>query len=164
METKPFLDQVRVASPCRARWETMHGDDRVRFCDQCRKYVYDLSALTGAEAGALIRRPEGSLCARLHRRADGRILTRDCPVGRWRRRAGSLAAGLTTVLLLGTLAAVGVGRREGGPVSPFRQKIDGWIYEVKLKLGMIKPTVVMGEICVTLPAPAPSPVAPAVNQ
>jgi hypothetical protein len=164
MESKLFLDQMRVASPCRARWETMHGDDRVRFCDQCRKYVYDLSALTDAEAGALIRRTEGSLCARLHRRADGRILTRDCPVGQWHRRAGRLTAGLAVGLLLGTLAAVGVGRREGGPVSPLRQKIDGWIYEAKLKLGMIKPTVVMGEICVTPPAPTASPVARAVNQ
>jgi hypothetical protein len=164
METKPFLDQVRVASPCQARWETLRGDDRVRFCDQCRKHVYDLSALTDAEAEALIRRTEGSLCARLHRRADGRVLTRDCPVGQWRRRAGRLAAGLAAGLLLGTLAAVGSGRREGGPVSPLRQKIDGWIYEAKLKLGMIKPTAVLGEICVTPPVPAASPVAPAVNQ
>lgn len=31
------LDGLRVASPCSASWYRMTGDDRVRFCDQCRK-------------------------------------------------------------------------------------------------------------------------------
>ena len=40
------LDDLRVASPCPASWDAMVGDDRVRFCGQCQKSVYDIKALT----------------------------------------------------------------------------------------------------------------------
>jgi hypothetical protein len=37
--------------------------------------------MTRREAEALLRETEGRLCARLYRRADGTILTENCPVG-----------------------------------------------------------------------------------
>lgn len=37
--------------------------------------------MTRREAEALLREKEGQLCARLYRRADGTILTENCPVG-----------------------------------------------------------------------------------
>ncbi len=44
--------------------------------------VHDLAAYTAAEVDALLRHREGRrLCVNLYRRADGRVLTRDCPVG-----------------------------------------------------------------------------------
>ena len=80
------LEKLRVASPCPARWEEMAGDDRVRFCGTCRKNVYNLSALQRSEAEALVARHEGKMCATFFRRADGTVLTADCPVGRRRTR------------------------------------------------------------------------------
>ncbi|HLJ56423.1 MAG TPA: hypothetical protein VKT77_15395 [Chthonomonadaceae bacterium] len=79
----PLLQNVRVASPCRASWEEMDpvDGDRVRFCAGCRKRVYNLSALCQAEAEGLLREHEGHLCVRYYRRRDGTILTADCPVG-----------------------------------------------------------------------------------
>jgi hypothetical protein len=59
----------------------MHGDNRVRFCDQCQLNVYNLSELSRVEAERLIAATEGRLCARFYRRADGTVLTKDCPVG-----------------------------------------------------------------------------------
>jgi hypothetical protein len=76
-----MLVRVRVASKCTADWEEMLGAERVRFCPQCSLNVYDLSAMTRREAEELIATREGRLCARLYRRADGTVLTRDCPVG-----------------------------------------------------------------------------------
>ena len=74
------LDALEIATPCSARWEDMSGDERVRHCAECRLQVYDLSALPRAEAEALLRRHEGQrLCVRLYRRADGRVLSQDCP-------------------------------------------------------------------------------------
>ncbi len=75
------LDDVRVASPCPADWDAMAGTDQARFCDQCHKNVYNLSALTRAEAEALVLEKEGHLCVRYYARADGTVLTQDCPVG-----------------------------------------------------------------------------------
>jgi hypothetical protein len=86
----PLLDAVSIAAPCTASWEQMVGDEHVRFCGQCEKNVYNLSSLPREEAEALLLAKEGNMCVRLFRRADGTVLTSDCPVGvkkRRRRRA-----------------------------------------------------------------------------
>ena len=75
------LDHVKVAAPCPAEWERMTGDDRKRFCHQCSLNVYNLSGMTRREAESLIVNSEGRLCVRYFRRADGTILTSNCPVG-----------------------------------------------------------------------------------
>src|SRR5262245_28675542 len=75
------LDRIAVASPCPMAWNDMVGDDRVRFCNQCNLNVYNISTMTKPEAESFIANAEGRICAKLYRRADGSILTRDCPVG-----------------------------------------------------------------------------------
>lgn len=75
------VDRMRIATPCPVSWEQMTGDNRVRFCDHCQLNVYNIAELTHAEADKLIAATEGRLCARLYRRADGSVLTKDCPVG-----------------------------------------------------------------------------------
>ena len=59
----------------------MIGTDQSRFCGQCSKNVYNLSGMTRGEAEELITRSEGRLCVRFYRRADGSVLTQNCPVG-----------------------------------------------------------------------------------
>src|SRR3954469_22981979 len=75
------LEMVRVASPCPADWDSMKGDDRVRFCGQCNLNVYNLSGMTRDEAEELVNSAEGRLCVQLLVREDGTVLTQDCPVG-----------------------------------------------------------------------------------
>lgn len=75
------LSHVRVAAPCRADWERMRGNDRVRFCDQCSMNVYNLSNMAKKDAEALILGMEGRLCVRYYSRSDGSILTDNCPAG-----------------------------------------------------------------------------------
>ena len=75
------LEAVRIASPCRADWDKMQGDERVRFCGTCAKNVYNLSSLSRKEAEKLIQEKEGQLCVRFYQRADGTMLTDNCPVG-----------------------------------------------------------------------------------
>jgi hypothetical protein len=81
--TKPSLplESIRIASPCRASWEKMAGDDRVRYCQECKLNVYNLSEMTRTEAERLIASREGRLCVRFYRRADGTMITQDCPKG-----------------------------------------------------------------------------------
>ena len=75
------LGDVKIASPCQADWNEMYGDERKRFCAHCRLNVYNLSAMSRGEAERLVASAEGRLCVRFYRRADGTILTQDCPVG-----------------------------------------------------------------------------------
>ena len=99
------LDQIKVASPCHADWNAMLGTEQIRFCGQCRKNVYNLSKMARAEAEKVVLQHEGHLCVRFHTRADGTMLTQDCPVGlraaRYRRmKKFSYAA--TVLLACGT--------------------------------------------------------------
>jgi len=75
------LDNIQVAAPCPMSWEKMSGDDRVRHCQECKLNVYNLSEMTRRDAESLISSREGRLCVRFYRRADGTVLTRDCPRG-----------------------------------------------------------------------------------
>lgn len=76
-----LLSHVQVAAPCNASWNDMQGTDRIRFCNECKLNVYNLSAMSAKEAEKLIIEKEGKLCARFFRRTDGTILTENCPVG-----------------------------------------------------------------------------------
>ena len=105
----PMLDDVRIASPCDVSWSSMEGDSDVRYCSSCKKHVYNLSMMSRAEAEAVLvaaKATEGA-CVRLYRRADGTVITDDCPIGArrrrfWRRTSGLAAAGILAAAL-GTL-------------------------------------------------------------
>jgi hypothetical protein len=77
------LDHLKIAAPCPADWDRMFSfeDERVRFCSQCNLNVYNLSGMSRQEAEALITKTEGRLCVRFYRKADGSILTQNCPIG-----------------------------------------------------------------------------------
>jgi hypothetical protein len=85
LPTVAGLDAITIPSPCPVSWGSMQGDARVRFCAQCGQHVYNLSEMRAAEAVRLIEGHEGRLCVQLFRRADGTVLTADCPIG-WRLR------------------------------------------------------------------------------
>jgi hypothetical protein len=103
------LNNVTVATPCPADWDSMIGSERVRFCGQCELNVYNLSAMSRPEAESLITRTEGRLCVRFYRRRDGSIITKDCPVGlrELKRRASRIKRAIASSIL-GFLAGIGL--------------------------------------------------------
>lgn len=102
----PVLDNIRVASPCSAQWANMTGDERTRQCGSCQKAVYNLSAMTRAEAEALLVEKEGRLCVRYYQRADGTIMTADCSVGIAKKRKRRIMFAGAAVLAAGAAIAV----------------------------------------------------------
>ena len=95
------LHDIRVAAPCPADWNKMIGDERVRHCAECNLNVYNLSAMSEREVQKLIVASQGRLCTRFYRRADGTMLTQDCPRGLRavaRRVSRTVAAVLTAVM------------------------------------------------------------------
>jgi hypothetical protein len=78
---RKLLKQVRIAAPCHASWDSMKGDDRIRFCGECKLNVYNISEMTASEATGLIRGHEGRLCIRMYQRPDGTVISKNCPVG-----------------------------------------------------------------------------------
>ncbi|MDQ4119941.1 MAG: hypothetical protein M3209_00555 [Acidobacteriota bacterium] len=104
------LANVRVASPCPANWDEMIGDERKRFCGQCKLNVYNLSGMTRNDAENLLMNAEGRLCVRFYRRADGSVLTQDCPVG-WRAFKRNLSRTATAAFsfVVGLFGGLGFG-------------------------------------------------------
>ncbi|HSS20746.1 MAG TPA: carboxypeptidase-like regulatory domain-containing protein [Pyrinomonadaceae bacterium] len=126
MKATSNLDRIHVATPCPASWEQMTGDDRVRFCDECQLNVYNLSALTRIEAESLIAASEGKLCGRFFRRADGTVITSDCPVGlrALRLRVSKRVAAVFAAIVSLTSAAFGQQASPDKPVAcPTQAKI-----------------------------------------
>jgi len=95
------LDNMRVAAPCNADWEQMIGNERARFCGQCNLNVYNLSSMTRSEAESFIAQNEGRLCVRYYHRADGSVITENCPVGlrAIRRKMSYLARAMISAVL-----------------------------------------------------------------
>lgn len=75
------LDKIKIAAPCGADWNEMRGDDRKRHCAMCKLNVYNLSEMTREEAESFLINSEGRVCLRVYRRADGTVITKNCPVG-----------------------------------------------------------------------------------
>lgn len=118
------LDNVRVAKPCPADWNGMFGSDRKRFCGDCKLNVYNLSDMTRAEAENFLLESEGRMCVRFYRRADGTMLTKDCPVGlaALKKRVSRALTAVFSMLagLFGGLIAFGI-FREAAPVRVMGQ-------------------------------------------
>lgn len=148
MNMRIDLDKIRVASPCNARWDDMAGDERARFCGQCQKNVFNLSAMTRMQIETLIREKEGKFCGRFYQRPDGRMITADCPTG-WRRRRDRLVRGggavFATVLLLLGLRATGRAQEKNKPAVT-RGDLAQLMGEVSVS------PAIMGKIAVPQPA------------
>lgn len=101
------LDGISIASPCSANWAEMYGDERKRYCSECKLNVYNLSEMTQREAESFLINSEGRVCLRVFRRADGTVLTQDCPVG-WRalKKRASQTATAALALILGIFGGI----------------------------------------------------------
>jgi hypothetical protein len=91
------LQNVGIASPCPADWERMVGDNRVRYCSECKLNVYNLSELTRREAEDLIAGHEGRLMRPVLsscRRNDSHAELPQGPAG---RGSASLARGWSVI-------------------------------------------------------------------
>jgi hypothetical protein len=154
MKNRINLDDLRVATPCFARWEDMAGDERARFCGQCSKDVFNLSAMTHGEIERLIQKTEGKFCGRLYQRPDGRMLTADCPAGKMRRRnrlarlGGTLFAAV--MFLFGArplLLAQGKLKSDATNTEPRRLMGEMSVSPARMGDMALPPPMVMGGIC-----------------
>jgi hypothetical protein len=98
---KNLLDRVEIASPCTANWDAMTGTDQIRFCSECRKYVYNLSEMTRREAEALLASRGNQMCARLIRDLNGATLSVDSlpPVRLLGWKPGPVASAVVSAII-----------------------------------------------------------------
>jgi hypothetical protein len=112
----PMLANVRVAQKCNARWQEMIGDEQRRYCTHCERHVYNLSAMTAGQAESLLRDTNGQICKRIFRRADGTVLTADCPVGSATARRETVRLAVVAAVATAT-ALAGAASLDDTPVT-----------------------------------------------
>lgn len=108
MSATDLLDSIQVREPCNSDWDSMIGNDQVRFCEHCALSVHDLSQMTRKRARRLVAKSNGRLCVRYQRRPDGSLVTRmPQKLFHISRRASRIAAGAfsATLSLSGAVAA-----------------------------------------------------------
>ena len=156
------LDCIEIPIPCKASWDDMAGDERVRHCGDCRQNVYNIAAFSRREATQLLQQRSGRVCLRIFRRPDGTVITDDCRARlRAARKRGLLIfAGTLVVVFWAQICAqfVGMmglkrvlgsgGHTMGAPV------IRGVRPEVPV-MGALPPGPVMGEPPVPVMGEAP---------
>src|ERR1700704_5599742 len=74
MPSKNFLDNIIIPSPCTADWNSMTGNDQVRFCEHCNLDVRNLSLMTRNQAERIVARSNGRLCVRYQHDSTARPL------------------------------------------------------------------------------------------
>jgi ankyrin repeat protein len=49
-------ERLEISEPCSVEWDSMAGNERVRFCAHCRLHVHNLAEITPRQAMELILR------------------------------------------------------------------------------------------------------------
>lgn len=94
MSINDVMKRAQIAAPCHVDWDTMSGDEKTRFCGDCKQNVYNASEMTDEEVLQLLERAKSGsrVCMQIYRRDDGTFLTKNCPVGLQRLRERAFAA------------------------------------------------------------------------
>jgi hypothetical protein len=133
---------IRIASPCSADWNRMAGDERVRYCPECKLDVYNFSEMSDAEIGSIVSHREGRLCARFYQRSDGTMLTRNCPVALRavvRRVSGFASAALAAMISVGPAFAKAPLTKNGPALFQIQPAQTGISLEVVDVTGAVVP-------------------------
>ncbi len=104
---KIFLNDISIASPCSADWNSMRGNDQVRFCEHCNLNVHDLSAMSRMRAERLVSRSNGRLCVRFISDSAGLLMSQPAQKRKLHQigpRVSRIAAGAFTAALSVTSA------------------------------------------------------------
>jgi hypothetical protein len=142
----PSLDLIQIASPCTANWDLMQGDERMRYCGECKLNVFNLSDMTRDEATAFLAERTGRTCVRMFKRADGTVITRDCPVGLAALRARLVRLSLATFAMLFAITATALTAFGKLPY------VSSYLSQGKFdRFHLHRNTVMMGAVCPPAP-------------
>ncbi len=124
MNEVPAADarDLRIQDPCSKQWHELVGDDRKRYCSECKLHVFSSTALARDEALFLRDQAPGRFCMRIEYDRAGRALYLDSPAPEPARVAARDAAqGPPAISLerrLALAAAAGLLAACGSSVNP----------------------------------------------
>ena len=117
-----LLDVIDIPEPCQVPWDSMTGDERIRFCGMCKKKVYNISEMGTSEAERFLQQNLGSVCFGFVRRADGTIVTDKCPKVLKPVRNGFRLLKKVVALILGTVMSSSAAMAQGDNKGQFKKQ------------------------------------------
>ena len=98
------VSEFRIPSPCDVAWDSMIGNDRIRFCEHCQLSVHNIDFSSPKQIKRLVARSRGRLCVNYLQPAPQKA---PAPVlHKIGRRASRIAAGaFSATLSLSTAVA-----------------------------------------------------------
>src|SRR5258705_4584695 len=117
MSNKDVFAQINISSPCTADWDSMIGNDQIRFCQHCQLSVHNLSQISDKQLRRLIAKTQSRLCVRYAQpkksvQSAARVLHQ---IGR--RTSAIAASAFTASLSLSSSLAGTLPFKEAGTVS-----------------------------------------------
>ncbi len=103
----PIENYKMAQKTCPFTWGEMDAPkERFRYCDKCNANVYNFTGMDLPEAEELIFKREERRNAPLFRRADGKFMTKDCPVALKKKygMAMMIAGGILVLAIIAGLA------------------------------------------------------------
>jgi len=94
------LEGISIERPCPKRWAELAGDEKRRFCSECRLHVTNLSAFTQPEAREFLAAQTGRVCVTYVPSEQGGAMLRAAPRRRLVRRLAEAASFLLGLLFL----------------------------------------------------------------
>jgi len=64
MASDDFVSRFQITSPCTQDWDSMVGNDQIRFCTHCERSVHDFSTMNRKQIKRLVAKSKGRLCVR----------------------------------------------------------------------------------------------------
>ena len=83
---------LRITSPCSVNWDSLIGNDRVRFCEHCQTAVHNLDLTSRKQVRRLIARSEGRVCVS-YRQPAAETISATPILHKIGRRTAKIAAG-----------------------------------------------------------------------
>lgn len=115
-----IVQSVKITTPCSVGWDSMEGDEKMRFCQQCKMNVHNLSIMSDKEAAKIIANKTSRTCVFFWQRPDGTIITDNCPekLKRIRGHIRAYAASALMVITCFWTAGASAQGLIGAPVDP----------------------------------------------
>lgn len=160
---------IPIPTPCDENWDTMTPEGRKRFCDKCKKHVYDLSRMGEASAQELLeRRVADNLCVSFLFDTYGNVVfqmvdTKIIAPSKLLRAKRAAVAATATLALATTMACGGApAERLGGAPPP--QPVERTSGEPPAPIETATPVAASPSAAASVPIPSATTAAPAKHR
>jgi ankyrin repeat protein len=117
MSARDSAPEIRIALPCDVEWESMTGNDRVRYCEHCKLTVHNVDLISKKQLRRLIARSGDRLCVS-YQQPVPQISSTPILYTIGRRTSVIAASAFSATLSISTAVAAATPKPASTPIQP----------------------------------------------